>query len=242
MRMRWLARRLARFRSPRHRSAATRAPYDPVRDSRPVLLVVEGQNDIEFLRRISRILQCDDARLPNVSDLERRSELVLIPSGGGDPRGWAGRLAPLGCPELHLFDRETGHETAIRQEAVAMANLRPECVARLTLKRNLENYLHPQAIAAVSDIQIEIDDDCHVADRVAQAVHERSCCSLLWHELPHRRQKRYRERAKRWLNTRAVERMTPQLLSERDPQGEVRSWLWAIRELHGRGVAWSRHT
>jgi hypothetical protein len=38
-----------------------------------VLLVVEGPNDIEFLRRISAIQHRDDRRLPDLTDMERHS-------------------------------------------------------------------------------------------------------------------------------------------------------------------------
>ena len=46
-----------------------------------------------------------------------------------------------------------------------------------------------------------------------------------------RARKRMAYRAKRWLNTDVVEHMTPELLSQRDPQGEVLSWLRTIGQL-----------
>ena len=52
-----------------------------------------------------------------------------------------------------------------------------------------------------------------------------------WEELFRRTQTRRRNRVKRWLNTKAVDRMTPQRLAERDPKGEVRSWLEAMMRL-----------
>ncbi len=82
--------------SPRRATAA---------ESRPVLVVVEGANDIEFLRRASVILHAADAALPVLSHLERRGRIVFVPFGG-DPRNWIFRFAELGCPEFHLFDLE----------------------------------------------------------------------------------------------------------------------------------------
>ena len=41
--------------------------------------------------------------------------------------------------------------------------------------------------------------------------------------------------AKRWLNSEAVSHMTPALLDEQDPQGDVRSWLKAIARLADNG-------
>ena len=46
---------------------------------------------------------------------------------------------------------------------------------------------------------------------------------------PPRRRLRYK--AKKWLNTRAVEQMTAARLAERDPDGEVRAWLATIANL-----------
>jgi hypothetical protein len=45
--------------------------------------------------------------------------------------------------------------------------------------------------------------------------------------------KRFRERAKKWLNRRVVELMTTELLDEQDPGGEVRGWILAAGEMLG---------
>ena len=84
------------FCRPRRRSVPghqTRSdPPDPKRDTKPnILLVVEGIHDVEFLRRISHMLHADDPHTPDLSAMERRGELIFIPSGGGDPRLWADR-------------------------------------------------------------------------------------------------------------------------------------------------------
>jgi hypothetical protein len=49
-------------------------------------------------------------------------------------------------------------------------------------------------------------------------------------EGPHDIKRRW-DRAKKWLSTKAVEHMTLQRLADRDPQGEVRSWLLTIADL-----------
>jgi hypothetical protein len=79
------------------------------------LVVVEGGNDIEFLRRASVILHADDAVQPVLSHLERRGRIVFVPFGG-DPRNWVFRFVHLGHPEFHLFDREVPPATDIRRE------------------------------------------------------------------------------------------------------------------------------
>ena len=52
-----------------------------------------------------------------------------------------------------------------------------------------------------------------------------------WSELKSRTRRRLRNRSKKWLNTEAVDRMTIGRLAQRDPSGEVRSWLSLIGEI-----------
>lgn len=47
------------------------------------LVMLEGRNEIEFLKRISKILHANDAAVPDLSQLERLGMLVFIPVGGG---------------------------------------------------------------------------------------------------------------------------------------------------------------
>jgi hypothetical protein len=68
----------------------------------PLLVIVEGGNDIQFLRRASAILKAEDDALPDLSHLERRGRIVFVPFGG-DPRNWVFRFAELRRPEFHLL-------------------------------------------------------------------------------------------------------------------------------------------
>jgi len=196
-----------------------------------LLCIVEGTHDLAFLRVISRILHADDPTLPDLGMLERAGAMVMLPIGGGDLLAWAARMAALGLPEFHLLDREVPPATERRQQAVELVNERPNCRAHLTRKRALENYLHPLAVQEVSSLDLTFGDDDDVADLVARACFERQDHELTWEEVQGRARKRCRETAKRWLNQQAVERMTPKLLDERDPDGEVKGWLAAIREM-----------
>lgn len=198
-----------------------------------VLVVVEGPFDIEFLRRISTILASDRSDVPNLAAMERCRELMFFPFGG-DPWLWADRLSPLGLPEFHLYDREAPPETEIRQRAANAVNLRAGCRAVLTSKRSLENYLHPQAIAEACGIEVEFGDHDQVADLIAEQLYDRQD-QIPWCELPRRTQTRRRNRAKKWLHTKAVDRMTSERLSKRDPHDEVISWLMAITRMRRLG-------
>lgn len=176
-----------------------------------VLLVVEGAHDVEFLRRISRILHAYDRRLPDLASMESANELIFVPFGGGDVLGWSNRLAALGLPEAHIYDRETQPHTAVRDAAAAVVNRRSNCRAFVTNKRALENYLSPAMLLECRGIVYGFD-----------------MSRPPWSELPRRARRRFRERAKTWLNRDAVSRMTPGRLAERDLGGEVADWLTTI--------------
>ena len=194
--------------------------------------MVEGPNDIEFLRRISAILHRDDPSLPDLADMERRLALVFAPTGGVD-LSTAFRFAGLGLPEFHLLDRDIPPATQIRQQVATMVNSRANCRAVITSKRSLENYLHPNAVLEASGVEVAITDDENVPELVARKANERHESGIPWEELPARVRKRLCYKAKKWLNTRAVDHMTAARLAERDG-GEVRSWLATIAAFSGR--------
>ncbi|MDM4015134.1 ATP-dependent endonuclease [Roseiconus lacunae] len=207
-------------------------------DQRPItpgrvrlLMIVEGINDIEFLRRISLALHRSDGNLPNLAEMEIRGELVFIPFGGGHVRAWAQRFAPLSLPEFHLYDHELPPETDLRRDAANIVNGRDRCRAVLTRMRSVENYLHPDAIRSAGGIDISFEDfDC-VSELAARLLYAHRPGEIPWQLLPRRSRSRMTNRAKRWLNTAVADRMNAALLDESDPKGEVRSWMTSISDL-----------
>lgn len=196
-----------------------------------VFIVVEGTNDIELLRRISRIIHAHQPVVPCIAEMENRGELVFVPFGGGHVRAWSDRLAPLARPEFHLYDHEVPPETDCRIEAANAVNRRPQCRAVLTRKRSLENYLHPAAIASAGRIDVAFDDFDPVAQIVARQLYQQRPGEKPWELHSGRARSRMTHRAKQWLNTEAANEMTIELLKQRDPDGEVISWFAAIDRL-----------
>jgi hypothetical protein len=195
-----------------------------------VLFVVEGRHDAEFLRRISRLLHRHDSTLPSLPELEEWGAVLFLESGG-DPAHWTTRLAPLRKAELHLFDREGSTDSRLRELAAETINRRPRCRAFVTPKRSLENFLHPEAIREAGNVAVKMSDDDPVPNRIARKVFEASHPDRDWDTLPYRVRRRLRDRAKRWLNTDAVDRMTIDRLRERDPDGEITTWLRTLAVL-----------
>lgn len=195
---------------------------------RPLLVITEGVLDIACLSRFSQIVHAVHPELPDLQQLSSQGRAVFLPAGGGDLAAWTTRLAPLGCSQCFLFDREQQPETDLRQRIVDQINERPGCRAVLTRKRSLENYLHRAAIEATFGVTIEMTDDAPVAELVAHALHP---SNNPWSSLPKRPQQRLIYRAKRRLNLETSQYMTAELLAERDPTGEVVEWFQTIASL-----------
>lgn len=198
---------------------------------RPVIVVVEGQFDIEFLRRISRTLSATDSNVPNLATAEAEGNVILVPFGGGGHADWVSRFQSLRLPEFHLFDRETSPETESRLITAAAINARPGCRAVVMQRRSLENYLHPDAVAEAFGVSIDITPQCPVVQRLATELHRSGSFAVPWQELSRKGRHRLFNRLKRRLNTAAADHMTVGRIQQADPAGEIHSWLVAISRL-----------
>ena len=196
----------------------------------PLLVVVEGENDICFLKGMSRMLHRADPELPDLTQLANDRQITFLPTGGSNLNEWVSRLTCLQKREFYLFDREQEPETSARWQVIEFINTRPGCFATLTTKRTVENYLHPLAIQGAGGIDLEFNDDTDVAGSLALKLMARSG-ETSWRQLPYKRQRRLHERAKKILNVSAVQRMTPRFLAQKDPDGEVAGWLRMIRQM-----------
>ena len=102
---------------------------------------VEGVNDINFLKGMSRILNENNEDVPDLTQLENDGKIIFIPCGGTNLAYWVSRLANLNRPEFHLFDRDTEPpEVSKNQAVVDEINNRDGCKAVLTGKKEMENY------------------------------------------------------------------------------------------------------
>jgi hypothetical protein len=141
-----------------------------------------------------------------------------------------GRVASLHKRAFYLVDREQEPETSRRRQLVAAAHRSPGSFAVMTGKRALENYLHPRAIYEACGIELRFDDDTDVARLLARTMMIHGGVTA-WQELPCSRQKRLHEKAKKILDRKAVQQMTPARPAEQDVQGEIAGWLRTIRRM-----------
>ena len=198
-----------------------------------VFLGVEGCHDISFLRIISGILhKAGEEDIPDLGAQEDSGTLVFVPLGGSSIDLWISRLKGFNRPEFYLMDRDTMPPANPHYKAFAdEMNQRANCRAWHTGKRELENYVHPKVLEAVYPNYSGTGDYSEdVPLLFAKAAHETSDSSVPWENIESDPQKlkKKRDRAKRRLNTELVARMTPALLSEIDPDDDIRGWLREI--------------
>lgn len=196
---------------------------------------VEGANDINFLTGMSEMLVASAEDVPDLSKLEEDDTIIFFPLAGSNLALWTSRLSSLNRPELYIFDRDTAPPADPRYQREAdEIRARPDCAAFITAKKEIENYLHPEAIkAAVPEVDISFGDFDDVPALAAEAVHQGSESEARWEDLSEKKRHDKMRRAKAWLNTKAVDLMTPEMLDASDPDGEVRSWLRAIGQCVG---------
>lgn len=197
-----------------------------------VFVGVEGPNDIEYINEISSVLS---QHIPDIVDLrnaEQQGTLVYIPMGGSTLDLWTNRLEGLQIPEIHLLDRDNPPpELAKYQDAADRVNSRGNnCRSFITNKKEMENYIHFEAINAEFGINLSENfqpfDD--VPTLVAKAVHEASGAPTAWEELDEKKQAKKESNAKKRLNRGAIKNMTLERLNNIDMNSEVLTWIRSI--------------
>ena len=193
------------------------------------MVVVEGANDVRFLKRLSVLLRQADPEILDLQSLEQRGSLVFIPFGGGNVLAWSDRLAPLGLPEVHILDREIPPESDLRQSAVARINSRPRCWAGLTRLPTAEHYLLPTLAEIRGTFESSVPVEIPAC--VASTWYAMREDLFAWEQLSARQRRRYVHRAKSWLYSHVLPRLTLEHLEAVDPGGEILGWFEAIRNL-----------
>ena len=198
-----------------------------------VFFGVEGRNDIEFFRRISKMLRdAGEMDIPDLGAAEDSGQLVFVPLGGSSLDLWVSRLQGFNRHEFYVFDRDTTPPTPEHYKRQAdEINARDNCTAWHTGKRESENYIHKDLIAdeynGYAGAGTDFED---VPTLLAQATHEASDSDCTWADVltdPEKLKKKV-SAAKKRLNTFFADKMTPELLTSVDPNDDVRGWLRAI--------------
>jgi len=203
---------------------------------------VEGRNDISFLKHIAKVLRRDGCDVFDLEQMELDGELIFFPLGGSSLSLWTSRLEPLSRPEFHIFDRDNQPPLAAHyQDAANEINARERCKAVITERKEMENYLHYEAINeayeqvcqithGLNSNYAEFDD---VPVEIAGLVHLASGGTTTWVDLDDDKRKKKVSRAKRILNEHAAPLMTKARLDQVDPDGHVINWFSEMKTLTG---------
>lgn len=188
-----------------------------------VIICVEGPHDINFLKRINAIISNSEPDLINIFTDPRVAFVVL---GGSTLKEWVNSnyLKNLNLPEVHIYDRDELISGKYKyQDAAVKVNKRGNgSIAYLTKKREMENYLHLDAINEAfnglipANINFCLDDNCDV---------ETEIITLLGQGKINRRS------IKHWLNEDAADFMTVDYLKERNGYDEVKGWFIEISNI-----------
>ena len=194
-----------------------------------VVVCVEGPNDVMFMRNIAGVLRADDA---TVVALGSDPRVVVLPLGGSTLQDWVNEhyLRPLGKPEVHVYDRDEENPPKYAASCDQVNERRDGSQAFLTTKRQMENYLHRDAVKNALGVDIEIDDDVDLPEAVAMARHAARHPDREWAGLSNRTRKRCVSYAKRLLNDSAAKAMTIDLLDDRGGKEEILEWFSAISQ------------
>jgi hypothetical protein len=190
---------------------------------------------VNFLRNVGRILRARDASIP---DLDADPRIAFFWLAGTNLKHWVheNNLRELRIPEAHLYDRGTDNPPHYEEEAASVNRRGDRSFAVLTGKREIENYLHPDAVLEEYEqfgIQVGFGDMDSVPEIVAAAVHNAARLegNAEWNALTSLEKGRKMSAVKRRLNEGAAKRMTVDRLLASDPNGEISAWLRRLGEL-----------
>lgn len=202
-----------------------------------VLIFVEGENDVNALKGLSKLLNANDE---NIINLENNEAVAFIPTGGSQLKFYIEKkyLDGLLQSQVHIYDSD--QPDYIQSVADLNAEGIDTKVGFNTAKVELENYLHHEAvIECYQDLNInitltDITDGEDVPMKVAMAVHQETS-ETDWASInpdpvkTEEKQKKKISKAKRQLNNLAIEKMTVERLTERGGFDEIKGWLGTIK-------------
>ena len=204
-----------------------------------IFIGVEGPHDIAFLKNISKVLRHAGVDVIDLEKMELDGELIFFPLGGSSLALWVSRLEPLLRPEFHLFDCDNQPPTQAKYQAEAdIINQRSNCKAIITGKKEIENYIHFEAInEAYRQVGIPLGlthnfgDFDDVPSKIAEIIHNASSSPSTWADLKDNARSEKISKAKKNLNHFAVQFMTKERLDQVDPDSHILGWFQQMKQM-----------
>lgn len=190
------------------------------------LICVEGPTDIAFLKHSSHIYHQFDTSIP---DLQTFAEIAFIPTGGSTLQQWIDEryLKGLGRPCIHIYDRGSNAPPAYAHRVEQILAEGED--ARLTNKREIENYYHHEAVQDVYAIAFpSFGENDNVPEIIARIVHNSADAATQWDQLVEDKKSLKISRVKKRLAAEVLPLMDYARLSASDPVGEIPEFLRAV--------------
>jgi putative ATP-dependent endonuclease of the OLD family len=188
-----------------------------------ILICVEGPNDVVFFKNISAMINGHRNDLPNLAN---DSRVALFPLGGGTLKDWVTHdyLSGLDIPQYHIYDLDDAGNPPYQQARDNVRARGGQNWAELTVKRETENYLHPDCVQAIYGFQPVFGDMDDVPEIIASTVHNAASPNP-WNTLSAEVKKSKASRAKKRLNSEVTPLMTFAQLQQSDANGDIIRWL-----------------
>jgi len=194
-------------------------------DKLKLIVCVEGPTDVEFFKRLSKIID-DDLKV----DFENDQRIIIIPLGGSTLKYWVDNhyLRKLGLPEIHIYD---GDKKENERKAGQINSRSDDSTGFVTRKREIENYVHPNIVKdifSLNDEELTKLIDLSKTDWIAD-----------WGKIdvPKKLMKIYENKGwgiqeskiKEKICTEGIERMSIELFKELNDYEEVKEWFTTIK-------------
>jgi hypothetical protein len=187
---------------------------------------MESQEDFRLFFRLAKILHRTDRNLLDLQKHAKAGEVLCIPYGL-HPRGFIELFLNFDMPQPYLFSRGSGPMPEEQRELIRRIRQDVDSSAVVMKKRALTNYLHPDAIYEEFRVPVSVKDDSDVPAEVAQHMTKRLKFPA-WDQLDPQLRTDLAGAMAIELSIKASRRMTAERLAQRDPDGEVASWLRTI--------------
>ena len=189
---------------------------------------VEGKNDINFFRAVSRNLaMLHPEEYADLEDEENKGTLVFIPMGGSNLKLWANRLNGTGRKQMFFMDRDNPPPQIPKYQAQFDAFRNAGHAAYMTTRKEMENYIPLSLLRNIYQGYAGTGGGFEdVPALVARAIHDNSESPATWETLSDEDKKKKESSAKGGLNSSVASLInTDALFDECDPEREIRGWF-----------------